>query len=260
MYPNKYYKRRNTKKYNKKYTKRKRFYPKSKNNKPSKIKIKTNSYVPDRLFTKLKYDKVNITLVNAAPTGSVIFKTNDISNSPDNGVTTHKPLGFNQYMGLYSYYRVHASKINISVGFMSVPGKIGVMASTLTTAPATLQNLLEQPYKTYKIIATTVNNTFIKYYITTKKLWGEQSIQYDGAWVGTSILSPGANGFWHILGESYDGSANLTMIINVQITYWVEFFNRVELSQSNITMLKLKEENNETNETETPKEENNEIL
>ncbi len=187
--------------------------------------------IPDRMYTRLCYDFNNYAILSAAATGSLLIAGNSCFD-PDKTGTGHQPLGFDQYVGFYNRYRVHKSAITIELISATLGCHITATPTTTSSAPPDLVTALESPYTLSMPISSSVFRNVKTRAISTKKIWGMQSITQDDLYQALYSADPVRLWLWKILIETQDGASSATVRVNIRVTYYVEFFERSVLSQS----------------------------
>lgn len=231
-----YYGRRKKSRYVKKS---KRTYRKKKSYKrPSKAIVRGPGAVcPDHYFVKLKYS-ATITVSAAATYFNYVFSGNS-AYDPDVTSTGSQPTGFDQLCpALYRRFRVRASKIKVTyMNTGSTSGsytKVALFPSTNSTAISDIQLAASQPYSKDSFVSGNGGNDVktLSCYMTTKKIFGNRLIN-DIDYSGTNSADPAQEWYWQLVCNSVDNATNLTSdYMDVVITYYVEFFDRTQLTAS----------------------------
>lgn len=205
---------------------------------PSTVSIRTPSVVPDRLFTKLKYS-LSRTL-DTSPASSnpqYVFRGNSLYD-PEFAVGGSQPMGYDQWSAFYNNYRVHASAITVrmmSTADSDAGGFIKVTLFPSTTAAAgSYSGNSEQPYSKVNYLPNKgLNKIFLKNKMYAKKMLGLKSIAYDEDLAAAIGADPVKEWYWILDAYSINEVANvLGVYMEVKITYYAEFFGRVQLARS----------------------------
>lgn len=201
--------------------------------KPSTLRLKSASVVPDRMITKLKYHDDIIFTSGAVRTVNV-FRGNSLFD-PDQTNVGHQPLGFDQWSSFYSKYRVYASKIVCK--FVSqeetVPLFIIVVPLNDNTTPSTDAGFETAYAKTATMTGyqakgeKTVTN-----YMATAKIKSIKSIEYSEQYSALISASPAQEWFWYVICGSVDRTATPDAMAEITITYYCELFDRINLAVS----------------------------
>jgi hypothetical protein len=187
--------------------------------------------IPDRLMVSLVYDQDQLSLVNASTSASYLFSGNSCFD-PDTSGIGHQPLYFDQFAQLYNRYRVHASQIVFELLNSTISSHVTITPTTDGTWPSSLRNALETNYTCSIPISSSVFRTVKDRSISTRKIWGMQSITQDDLYQAVYSASPVRQWYWKLWGESADGVTNVSIRCNVRIVYEVEFFDRYPIGPS----------------------------
>ncbi len=191
-----------------------------------------NFIVPDHYFTHLKYVERKLVLCSASVSGVYVYGGNDCFH-PDKTGTGHQPMGFDQLTALYTRFRVHSSKIRLWYVNGTTGFQYGCIPSNSTTMPVTFQDMEESPYSKWKVAYTNVGyDVVVENDISTKEIVGIKSVDEDDQFAGSSTAVPGRQWYWVIHSQVYDNATSATLLVNAEIEYDVEFFDRVQTSSS----------------------------
>lgn len=200
--------------------------------KPFSLTIRRPSCLPDRLFVKLKYTQLSYVVANAQPHTSMLFRGNSPWD-PDYQLGGHSALGYDQWASLYHNYRVHKSHIFIRTASASQAFKMSVVPTSIPVMPLNINTAYEYPYAKVKTVSTTVSpDCKMSSYMYTKRIWGLRSIEYEDNCQAQVDAVPNNQWYWKLFFSSFDGTTNMTLHMDIMLVYYVEFFNRIELSQS----------------------------
>lgn len=203
------------------------------------------SIVPDRYFTKLNYADHRQAASGGATSGLQQYRGNGIFD-PDFTNTGGQPRGYDQLALLYQYYRVFASKIKVryasatgiptgqSIGSLMLAA--GDLSSSVSTASDPLKEceLPRTKAKIFRYGSTDQPMGEIKRMYKTKNIWGlnKEAVANDDTFAAAITANPTNQWYWSIIWRNGDDATALNLFIWVQLTYYCEFFNRVELSSS----------------------------
>lgn len=165
----------------------------------------------------------------------------------------YQPVGYYEYSRLYASWRVYASKITVKYiqsGYPPTPQAIGVWYSNSLTIPGyPLNAMYVDPawkWKNTKDIFVFLNGGGtaevhsnvgqIKHYASTKKIFATRDVT-DEEFEGLTAANPPTQWYWHVCkGNPWDlnvlSPTPAEVTFRVFITYYVEFFNRVNLNKS----------------------------
>lgn len=197
---------------------------------------------PDRMFIKMRFNY----LFTASSTVAVEYPY--VGNSiydPDPAIGGASADGFNQWMALYEYYRVHASdlKVNVNADYSGASpnySNVRVITVPSTTATWTLSvnaaatsRFAKESHISWSGGGMCVLNNSI----TTCKVLGIRSNEGDMySLSGTSSSNPTIKWYWHLLIQGMS-TADLKVFTEIRITYHVELWKRkdtIELSEGPI--------------------------
>ncbi len=187
--------------------------------------------IPDRMFANLAYDQDNLALVSAAATGTQVFSGNSCFD-PDTTGVGHQPFYFDQFSQFYNRYRVHKSMIVFELLSSTIGSHITITPTTDGTWPTSVQSAMEIPYTCSIPVSSSVFRTVKDRSISTKKIWGIQSITQDDLYQALYTASPTRQWYWRIQAISFDGTTNVTIRANVRVVYEVEFFDKYPIGSS----------------------------
>lgn len=212
---------------------RKKAYRKRQNN-PSKLvyrpKKALGSIVPDRYFTKLRYNYYGTRTLSTG-TIDTEFSLNSIRDC-GTSVDSTNVQGFTELTGLYSNWRVHMSKIQLQIAN-------GDNASTVSSAilfpvvndaklPNSVAGLLSLPYSKHKMISAVGGNSSmirLNHAMSVKRILGLKTLANQEDIVGSTSANPTVDIKWYLRLYQVSNS-NQAFVVNATITYYVEFFNR----------------------------------
>lgn len=206
-------------------------------------------------YAKLKYNTV-ITLDpgNAGTASSIAsysFSANGLYD-PDISGTGHQPLYFDNLSALYSKYVVQYSKIRAtfmntdnkvaiydpapSAGLTTIPtvayrAAIGVDLSTSDFNSYTMGNMQEEPnqrYLKWKFIPAHTQKNWTSIVLGCKPNTVASRTTMEPTMHGNSGANPSQGVYYNIYLSNATDDGNPTLIyVNVTITYWVKFYDRI---------------------------------
>lgn len=222
------------KRYRKYNRKRKRY---NKRNRMNTYSLKGPVQQPDRVMIKLKYTE--IVNYSGSPLIEQIFRANGIFD-PNLTSSGLQPNGFDQWAALYDRYRVHACKINTSIiatgtGNASNTCIVSVTPSNLPTAVgSSLEGIIGNPYCKYKVVGPNLGTSiaYISNYVNIKNFMGKKGVPYDDVNQAETNADPSRQVYWVIEAGTIDKLTNIDIKMMHVMTYYVEFFDRRQLSRS----------------------------
>lgn len=200
----------------------------------SLIKLPMNQIAPDSVIVKMNYPTV-LRLAGATPQFHV-YRGNSLFD-PDFTGAGQQPGGFDQWMALYTRYRVLSSKIKIVPSNESSVGNVIVAYPSLNPlSPGTYQQSAIVPYNRATIIAGAggVDVGKFQLFMKTGKLYGMKNyvIKAEDEFQATAGANPVNQWYWCIYCESLDGASAVEMNCTVNITYYVKLERRSQVAIS----------------------------
>jgi len=193
----------------------------------------TGDAVPSAYRTKLKYFEQIGIVSDASGQWEYQFNMNSLYD-PNRTSTGHQPLGFDQISALYQRYRVLTAKVSITNLNQSTSTTFGYWTFIVdSTTSTTVYNLIERA-KYAKIM--NVNSSSPENRITQKVdcagIVGCSPVHYqsDDRYSAVVSSSPVETIIGHIGGQQL-GTTGSTLWLAVQIEFYAEFFDPVELVQ-----------------------------
>lgn len=199
--------------------------------------------VPDITRTKLRF----IQRKSMSPTLGFIsvqqYRGNSIYDPDLTGQGT-SVVGLSQWSLFYNKYLVRASKIKFQVIELASGEDTNdetVECALIPTARSTIasidpQRIGENTYGRFKVMFPQTNGapntTWMSSYMSTAKIraTSKEQVTSDSAFHSLVNANPSAEWYWNIFLQPADESSSHTYIVYVTITYYVEFFERKELS------------------------------
>lgn len=200
------------------------------------LKLSANrSLIPNRFVTKLVYESGNIGTTTTTSLGTYQFRCNSLYD-PDYTSTGHQPRGFNELEALYTNYKVYGVKVEL-LADTSTANETGIIAMGYHSSTAnnitSINDILEDRQTIQKLV-TSDRPLRIKSYLSMAKIFSRSKKDYQaerdyGAGVGANPTKHGTiNVFW----QNLDGVTSTAFTIRVRLTYFCEFFQAVNVSQS----------------------------
>lgn len=205
------------------------------NRKGETIMFNPQAIVADRFVTKLKY-----TLVGTLTGGPNYDATQLYGNSPYDpivGASTPLATGFNQLSALYKNHVVTGSSVVVQLCNTAVNGGLMTVVPTTSTtsfagSPALAQNWAHS--KTTMLGPLTSSKSYgrIKHYIATNVMYGKTSeaIKDEDSFAGAYNSRPSDLFTWHVILQACDGLSAMSADSSITITYYVQFYNRVDVT------------------------------
>lgn len=211
-------------------------YRRSKLSKPSKVTLHKGRVIPDRYLCKLKYTQVLDMTPAAAATEFWVFRGNSCYD-PDQSGAGAQPSGFDQLMGLYQKILVRGSKIvmrNMATSGSHVPCKVAIYPSNDSTTPLAIDSAAAASFSRVGITnGYGGKNLTLKNYMSTKRMFGVSSLNDEKhSYSHDNASNPTFPWYWHIRGDTLNGANIASYYAEVEITYYCEFWDRIDLGQS----------------------------
>lgn len=198
----------------------------------------TPQMVPDIMRVALKF-VVSTSFPIAVNGADFVYRGNSCFD-PDFAVGGTQPLGFDQWAAFYRRYRVLSSKCKFRVKNNAPDGNalLMIVAPLNTNTAITNRELLsEQRFAKQEFVGDSngMDVKEITHYMDTASIRGvpREAVRIDGSYSGLVTGNPGLEWYWHC--AAYDASNSLGQVafdFNVEITYYVEFFDSETLNRS----------------------------
>lgn len=220
------YRKRNYRRYRKrprKYNRRVRPYTKI-----------SRQPVAERYFTRLNYAE-NLELTLALPNTLYAYQYRSGIFDPDVTGTGHQPLWRDTLVTMYSNYRVYGIKYKIAIaGGSSIDMTAAYVKHNSDNVLDTNQYTLRERKEGRSVIVNGYSGKvgFIKGYMSVPKVFGIGKKEFisDEGFTSATTSDPTKLAYLQIYGVTQGGSTKLTM--QLDLTYYVEFYNRVDIAGS----------------------------
>lgn len=197
--------------------------------------------LPTRFFTKMTY-AVGGTCspVLYVPASAVQLQLNNIYAPSTGGTSNHQPMGFDQLMLFYQFVRVHSAKVTCvfshGADATTVPSVVGMQVHENSSwSPISLQQIHERGNCVHKTMASYGGEAVKKltYKWSAKKWYGPTKAKGDGNYC-TSSAGPSEVCYMEIFASQPKGDLETTtgVVVQVYVTYLVEFFGQIQINQS----------------------------
>lgn len=203
---------------------------------PKAIICRSPGVCPDVMQVVLTYNRQG-SLSGIAPQ-SQVFRANSLFDPDFTGVGS-QPLGFDQWAAFYRRYRVRASAIRVRYGnnAVSFAQQLLVAALNTNTVVTSQKQAMESNFK--KVGLMTMDNgttsDSVSMFLTTAQMRGAPPdvIEYNQDLTARVTTNPNDVWYWHVMGlDATDTGGTLSVPIEVEIKYYVEFYDRETLSAS----------------------------
>lgn len=197
--------------------------------------VSRTSPLPDRYLTKLHYSQL-ITLAYAGALTRNQFRMNSIFD-PDYSGVGHQPMGHDELAVLYNKYRVRGCKYHLmfSNTDQNYQAEVVVQHRPNTVLSGSFQDALESPYRQYKVLGAEGSGVrSISGYHDVAKVYGSKKsvINTDDSFWANVGANPNSTTYMNIYAQNQATAIALTILVRVQLTYYVEFFERKILGGS----------------------------
>lgn len=203
------------------------------------LKMRNTSYKDGYIIapiyaTPLKYASNGISL-SGAPLGYSIMRGNG-PRDPDYAIGGGTPLGYDELMRLYGSYRCYASKVKVrvtpkdsTVGVQNIV--CSVFPSTDAVTMSNVDAIQEQPYSKTIYRNLYSGNPVLSSYMATNRIYGvtKRAVSIEDYYAGDNSMDPVKEWYWHIYVYSQDNLSDINCYLNVEVVYYLEFFERNKL-------------------------------
>lgn len=240
-----------TKKTYKKKTYRKKTYKKKPYNKPSGSLNKVfNGYLskdPFPIQKQVKLNYVQNVVLSSGASGVTGAQQRFCLNGlydPDTSGAGHQPYGYDQMATLYKRYKVNGCLVKLTFNDPNEDGVICAVQLVNPSNPTAFINgldpsLLEERQQTF---VSRINNTgsqkvVKKFYVPIYQASGLKKLQFmadPDNFTADLASNPGSVVSMLMAVGSEQGTGTATLRVTIDLTYYVTFYQRVQLAQSTI--------------------------
>lgn len=216
-------------------TKRTKKYRKVRRNKASIVSMKTPGFA-DSVFVKLKYAE-NFQLGNGASSVlSFSWRGNSLYD-PSYTSPGHQPMYYDQYSAIYGRYRVLGSKIVVRCinGAGDLAQYVVLQAGTDLYSTSSITTILEQSKGAISKIVSrdSQSPSYIKMYQSTRKACGLTKTEAFGDHFSADTgNNPQQIWYWNLSFGTINGTSPVSMYFIATITYYCQFYDRLNAVQS----------------------------
>lgn len=198
---------------------------------------KTGAFVPSRMRVSLRFG-VNFA-VAASTSSATSFLSGNNMLDPGLSLSTNKCVGFSFLASLYGRYRVYGSKLSIRTVMSSsalatsttMSGAV-VIYPTNTGASTTLfADAMAQPFAKWQDI-TSATPKSLTCVMQTSKLSGQKDMTGSDRQQALVSAAPADEWYWALVYVADAAYTTGSVVIDAQVTYDVEFFDRLEVNRS----------------------------
>lgn len=217
----------------------KRANKKDRNNREEKTQmtVSLREVCPDSVKVPLRYS------YRASYSGAVaanqIFNLNSLFD-PDRTGVGHQPLGFDQWSAFYNRYRV--DKVHVEIDFTNATTVftdclvVASNDSTPITTATLFASAAEAPFSWNKMMAMSPSVGQVRYSRTfdLAAIAGATKAKYriDDSYQAVTTASPTEALVLHVAMQDIGFTTNIATGLRVRLTYFTEFWDRNQLTQS----------------------------
>lgn len=154
---------------------------------------------------------------------------------PLGGASTANVTGLVQLGQLYQRYIIHGSRVRVDActATGAVP-RLVLLYPYYGTPPTTTRSMMDNAYVKSKLIsgAGGMDKAVLSSYMSTKKLAGLKDLKDEENQWGTTSSNPGFQWLWSLRADNGTGGGTETTTYRITVTYYVEWFDRLELNQA----------------------------
>lgn len=156
---------------------------------------------------------------------------------PNQSGIGHQPYSWDQYTQMYNRYRVIGCHYRIGMASSSGSGafQLATLPSNETVTPSTISEARENPRCRYILQGAGAPIRMLTGYVSIPSLVGRTKAQYmaDDRYQALTTASPNELAILNIYGGPLqDSTSTDTVLLNIELTYVVEFFDVKNLPQS----------------------------
>jgi hypothetical protein len=190
----------------------------------------SDSFMPRELTRKLQYNE----FANMSSTLTTVYtyRLNSLYDPDETGAGS-QPLGFDEIMAMYTYFRVEHVKVEIeAVNNSSVPAMLAIAPSISVTDPTSVNDVASMAGSKHSLLSASTgqNRTKFNFNFDIRKILGFKTLN-DNDTLGTSSGNPTRMVYLHVAAVNYDTSAK-DIYLSTHITYDTRFTNVKQLALS----------------------------
>lgn len=195
--------------------------------------------MPSKFRTSLRVS-ANLSAAASTTSANVVFAANNL-NDPLLSSGSSKPVGYTQLAALYNRYRVLGSKIEmicamsttITTGTAQISGAVCIAPSNTGLGRTLFADAISQPFaKWVDITSSTPKKMSIT--MATSKLTGLKAPEAADALQSVINTGPAEPTYWMITYVADGNYVTSFVVMDIQMTYDVEFFDRNEIDRSTL--------------------------
>lgn len=190
---------------------------------------------PDRIHVRLPFSET-FSLSGTTLLASRFYQTS--MYDPRYAASGNQPLGFDQWAAFFQRYRVYGLGWEVCAinKALNVATDVWVITKSNSTATSGT-DLLAEKTNIHKIVGLSGGGAAIKClkgYSSVARAWGlkKSAIQTDEDFQALTSANPAKMAYLQIYSQGTDMSSSYDVQFRVRLTFYCEFFDRVQLNQS----------------------------
>jgi len=196
------------------------------------------SVCPDVMQVRLTYSSRKTAQGGGATNiQDFIFRGNGAFD-PDFATGGQQPLGYDQWANFYRRYRVIASKCVVrGTSDATIDSRITVVPMNTSSGISDRSQIIEA-YMSKTVNTgqdTSQSKGYISHYMPTAVIRGGPSdiVQYEVDLSSLVTDNPANQWYWHVAGHGIgSGAVNFVIDLDIELTYYVQFYDRETLARS----------------------------
>jgi len=201
--------------------------------------IKSGEFMPSKFRTSLRI-AANLSAAASTTSANVVFAANNL-NDPLLSSGTAKCVGYNQLAALYNKYRVLGSKIEmicamsttITTGTAQISGAVCIAPSNTGLGRTLFSDAISQPFAKWVDITSSTPKK-MTLVMATSKLVGIKAPEASSELAALISAGPAEPTYWMITYVSDGNYVTSFVVMDIQMTYDVEFYDRNEIDRSSL--------------------------
>lgn len=202
--------------------------------------VSKSSPIPDRFFTRLRYSELYAQTYGGLAVPSIYqWRLQSIFDPNLTGVG-HQPLGHDQFQLLYNRYRVYGVRYKITFVNQETTRHydIAILLRPNTVTPTKVETILEGPYCQRGVLGVEGSGQAVRTfsgYCSNPKILGITKNAYKNDDQNQALIGANSTVAGPILStviSNQNTGDTGTVNVRVELTYYVEFFDRKSLSES----------------------------
>lgn len=189
--------------------------------------------LPKIVYTKLNFCEVYSLSYTNPTVSNYAFRLNSIYD-PDYTNIGKQPYMRDQFAALYGRYCVTGAKVKayITTNTSAIDSIVTMRANTSTSTIADLQ--LEIERGAYRTVVTNERPGRLNGYYSIAKVWGtsKNKVLTDDLFSAQVGANPNNAVYLQVAFESMDQSTSASIQVQLQVTYYVKFYDRTDQTSS----------------------------